>query len=519
MASGERSDVQPGRSRSACGNVFDAIGHPAVIFDPEHGIVAANRAVEKAAGLTEAEMLGRKCYEIFHGKGVTAPPAGCPMERLLASNRMETVEMEMEAFGGIYLVSCTPVFDEAGRLDKVIHISTDITDRKRAEQALRESEERYRIVADYSADWDFWLAPDGGLLYVSLACRDITGYSREEFHADPALNMRIIHPDDRPLIERHNEEALRSVYPLSLEFRIVTREGEVRWVTHVCQPVFDSGGEFRGRRASNRDITDLKRVEAENRRLNAELERRVAERTAQLEAANRELESFSYSVSHDLRAPLRHVTGFTNILLEDCGEQLDETGLDCLMRVARATRRMEELIDALLNLSRYTRKEMAFEPVDLSAMAREIAAELAKADPARTVMFAIREGLTVHGDAGLLRVVMENLLGNAWKYTGRVAEATIEFGREERAGKVVYFVRDNGAGFDMAYAGKLFSAFQRLHGSDEFEGTGIGLATVRRIIGRHGGEVWADAAPERGATFSFTLPHGSAPREDAGRPR
>jgi light-regulated signal transduction histidine kinase (bacteriophytochrome) len=167
---------------------------------------------------------------------------------------------------------------------------------------------------------------------------------------------------------------------------------------------------------------------------------------------------------------------------------------------------MEELVEALLKLSRYTRDYMTFEPVDLSDMAREIVAEFSKSEPERKVAVSIQEGLRAMGDARLLRVVLENLLGNAWKFTGRVEEGVIEVGREEREGRPVYFVRDNGAGFDMAYADKLFSAFRRLHGSDEFEGTGIGLATVRRIIHRHGGDVWADAAPNRGASFSFTLP-------------
>ncbi len=485
--------------------IFQGIAHPTVILDANHVVVAANRAVVMASGVSEEEIVGRKCYEIFHNSGCTEPQHSCPMEKMLRSNCVKTVEMEADAFGGVYLVSCTPVFDEGGKVDKVIHIATDITARKRAEEALRESEERYRIVADYSSDWDFWLAPDNSLFYVSPACLDITGYAPEEFYANPQLNSLIVHPDDMELMARHNEEAQTANERHAMELRIITKTGETRWISHVCQTVYDSEGRSRGRRASNRDITALKRAEEENRRLHAELEQRVKERTAQLEAANRELESFSYSVSHDLRAPLRHIEGFANILMEDYAETLDETARGYLERVVRATGRMEELVAALLKLARYTRDYMTFEQVDMSGIAREIAEEFSKSEPRRKVAVTIQDGVRATGDARLLRVVLENLMGNAWKFTGKVDEGIIEFGREMREGRAVYFVRDNGAGFDMAYADKLFSAFRRLHGSDEFEGTGIGLATVRRIIHRHGGEVWADAAPNQGATFSFTL--------------
>ena len=223
------------------------------------------------------------------------------------------------------------------------------------------------------------------------------------------------------------------------------------------------------------------------------------------EAANRELEAFSYSVSHDLRAPLQSIDGFSLALLEDYQNLLDERGSDYLRRVRNATQRMAQLIDDLLKLSRLTRGELNLATVDLSALARAVAAELQKAQPQRQVRFRIAEGLTAAGDPNLLKVVFDNLLGNAWKFTGQKDEATIEFAATEVDGETAYFVRDDGAGFDMAYSDKLFATFQRLHLEKEFPGTGIGLSLVQRIVRRHGGNVWAEGEVGQGATFFFTL--------------
>ena len=246
-------------------------------------------------------------------------------------------------------------------------------------------------------------------------------------------------------------------------------------------------------------------AEAEIRVLNLELAGRVRKRTAQLEAANRELEAFSYSVSHDLRAPLRGIDGWTLAFLEDYGQRLDDQGRTYLERVRTETQHMGQLIDDMLSLSRVGRAEMQLEPVDLTAMARAIAGRLRETGPERLVEFVIQAGLIAEGDPHLLEIALFNLLDNAWKFTGKRPQGLIEFGRIEREGQPVFLVRDNGAGFDLAYADKLFGAFQRLHTVSEFPGTGIGLATVQRIVHRHGGRIWAEAAVDRGATFYFTL--------------
>jgi len=281
----------------------------------------------------------------------------------------------------------------------------------------------------------------------------------------------------------------------------IRKDGSRFWANVLITCLRDADGNPIGFSKITRDLTDRKRAEDAI----AELNRTLQHRNAQLEAANKELEAFSYSVSHDLRAPLRTVDGFSQALLEDYAGKLDEEGQDHLRRVRAASQRMGQLIDDLLNLSRVTRAEISRERVDLSATARDVVKELRAADPLRQAEVVIADALVAEADPRLVRLMLTNLLGNAWKFTAKCPRARIEFGRRQQAGEEAYFVRDNGVGFDMAYAGKLFGAFQRLHGMDDFPGTGIGLATVQRIVHRHGGRVWAEAAVDAGATFYFSM--------------
>ena len=270
-------------------------------------------------------------------------------------------------------------------------------------------------------------------------------------------------------------------------------------------PVLDNEGNPYAVCGISTDITDRKQAEQQIQQLNAGLETRVAERTAELEASTRELDAFSYSVSHDLRAPLRSLHGFSQALLDDYNDVLDEVGRGYLDRLQINVKRMGHMIDDLLNLSRATRADLAREPVDLSALAREIMAELSATDPDRVVKSVIADDLRALGDRALLRMVLQNLLANAWKYTAKLEVAKIEVGQTDRHGERVFFVRDDGAGFDTQYASKLFVAFQRLHPTAEFEGNGIGLAIVQRIVRRHGGQVSAESELGHGATFYFTV--------------
>jgi len=254
------------------------------------------------------------------------------------------------------------------------------------------------------------------------------------------------------------------------------------------------------------DVTDREVARLDIQRLNEELEQRVFDRTAQLLVANNELEAFSYSVSHDLRAPLRHINGFSLALLEDYIDVLDETGKNYLREVRAASLEMSLLIEDILQLARVARSAMTRERVDLSGMVHTIVNSLKAESPDRNVIVKIEDELTARGDKRLIEVMLNNLLGNAWKFTSKTEAPEISFGRQVDSNQTRYFVRDNGAGFDMKYVDKLFGAFQRLHNKSEFEGTGIGLATVQRIVRRHGGNIWAEAGVNDGATFYFTLP-------------
>ncbi len=375
----------------------------------------------------------------------------------------------------------------AGRKVRLVLVR-DMTDQMRMERLLRDNEARLRAIADNVPAVIAFFDAARQLQYSNPAFDRWFGTGP---HHDGPL---------RPLLERtlHGEAVADE---LALDTLAGRRVARLTLIPHRGEDGAVTGAHLMGY-----DLTDFRHAEAEVRQLNAELEQRVEQRTRALAAANRELESFSYSVSHDLRAPLRTIDGFSQILLDEYAAKLDDTGRDYLERVRAGSRRMASLIDDLLELARVTRRDLQIRDCDLSALARDIAGELAQADPARKVDVRVAEGMTVAADSGLLRVALDNLMRNAWKFTALRPDAGIEVGCRDDGAGITYFVRDNGVGFDMAYANKLFGAFQRLHGESEFQGTGIGLALVRRVIRRHGGNVWAEAEPGEGATFHFTLP-------------
>ncbi|MEO8014439.1 MAG: ATP-binding protein, partial [Polaromonas sp.] len=284
------------------------------------------------------------------------------------------------------------------------------------------------------------------------------------------------------------------------------------WLETDITPVAGKSGKFTHWVAVGRDITERRQQQQEILSLNTGLEARVLLRTFELERANRELESFAYSVSHDLRTPLSSIHAFSQLVVKIDGAQVSAKGQHYLERIGVGVKHMGDLIEGLLNLADVSRKKIASEPVDLSEIARRIGRDQREREPGRQTTLQVQDGLSAQGDARLLSVVFQNLLGNAWKFTSREPLARIEVGGEpDFDGNTVFFVRDNGAGFDMAFAPKLFGTFERLHSPEEFSGTGIGLATVKRIIERHGGRVWAESTPNEGAAFFFTLGRASEP--------
>lgn len=473
--------------------LFDSNPIPVWVYDTETlSILDVNATAMKRYGYSKEEFLRRKISDLrpeedLPGLMVNLQQVQEPIQNSgpwrHKKKSGEIIDVQIRSYPLIF----------AGKSARLV-VATDITEQKRAEDALKESEERFRLMVSNVKDYAIIvLSPEGLVTSWNGGAQKIKGYTAEEILGK---HFSVFYPPEDIAIGKPDAERKAALEAGRFEDEgwRVRKDGSRFWANVVVTPLRDDAGALRGFVKVTRDVTERRQTEQE-----------VLRRSLELEAANKELEAFSYSVSHDLRAPLRGIEGFSQALQEDYEPQLDPTAKDYLRRIRAATHRMGELIDDLLNLSRVTRAEMYRERIDLSKLANEIAQELQSHEPTRSVALKIAKGLEAEGDGRLVRVALQNLIGNAWKFTSKRAEAEIEFGQKSSNGDHTYFVRDNGAGFNQSYATRLFGAFQRLHAANEFPGTGIGLATVQRIIHRHGGAVWAEGSVNSGATIYFTL--------------
>ena len=373
-------------------------------------------------------------------------------------------------------------------------LEQEIADRKRMEEILRKSETRYRIVADNTYDWEFWLSPEGKFLYCSPSCKRITGYDAEEFMSDPDLLDRIIHPDDRSVFLSHRHEAGEKSVSDEIEFRIVRPDGSYRWISHICQPVFDEGGPFLGRRGSNRDITKRKKAEEGLKRISDELMR-----------SNADLQQFAYAASHDLQEPLRVIEGFIKLLARRYEKKLDAKAEEFIGYAIEGVKGMRALIKDLLEYSRVGTRDINLKPTDFSEVVDKAVFNLKTAVEESGAVITHDPLPTIRADSVQMGRLLQNLIGNAIKFRGNKAP-DIHISAERNENGWTFSVRDNGIGIDPQNAGRIFAVFQRLHTKEEYPGTGIGLAICKRIVERHGGKIWFKSEKGKGSTFYFTIP-------------
>ncbi len=516
----ERTEELSSQARKLA-RIMDASPDGIVVLDSQRRVVQANRRMGELLGRPAEGLAGEDivCWlagpsELERFLGAFRSPSGPVVARLSGDGR----EFDAE-------ITVAPLVGREEGLS--VAVVRDASERLETVRALQASEQRFRDVADAAAEYITEFDAEGRITFVSEHIREILGYEPQELIGKKL--DEVMSPEEFAVWEPAFDRMLERPAPYrNLETPFRAKDGRLVWLSSSGMPVYDPEGRFAGYRSVATDVTENRLYREEIERLNVELEERVRQRTEQLQAAIQELEAFSYSVAHDLRAPLRSVEGFGAILEQDYGPKLDEEGRRIIGRMRAASRRMAELIDDLLALSRVTRQPVQPQRVDLSEMALRIGSELASPrsvvfdggesleevaerlrqspESPRSVELVVERGVTASGDPGLLQVLVGNLLSNAIKYSSKNPAPRVEFFTARRKGRVWFAVRDNGVGFDPQFAGNLFKPFHRLHSNEEFEGTGIGLALVQRVVQRHGGEIEVESAPGRGATFYVWLP-------------
>lgn len=487
--------------------IFETVGVGIFIVDQETQIILkANTTALDMTKLPEEMIVGQSSTSLI----CLAEDGTYPVKDL--GQTVDRIERRLVRTDGSVVDIFITVYPIMLHSRKCYIVSmVDISDQKKAERALKGSEERFRSIFEQSPIGIELYNMQGALVDANPACLQMFGVS--DFTS--VKGFRLFDDPNVPTEAKAEIHANRMVrYSTSFDFEKVrelklyptTRNGCID--LDVMLTPLKSGEPGEGYLSHVQDITEQKRLGKSILRLNADLEKRVEERTAELKAANLELDAFSYAVSHDLRAPLRALDGFSGILLSEYRDLLDDNGRHYIERIQKSVIQMNTLVTDLLNLSRLARMESKCRNTNISLLAQQVAGKLKSGGNGRKVEWRIAPGIEVYGDPNLLTIALDNLLGNAWKYSSRHECALIEFGVLEQDKERILFVRDNGVGFDMSYAGRLFTPFQRLHSAQEFPGSGIGLTTVKRIIARHGGRIWAESEVDKGATFFFTMPAG-----------
>lgn len=481
-------------------SLLEASLDPLVTISPEGKITDVNEATVKVTGMQRTHLIGTDFSNYFTEPEKAREGYRQVFEKGFVTNYPLTIRHKDERLVDV-LYNASVYRDVHGNVLGVFAAARDITERKRAEEEVRKASLYARSLIEASLDPLVTISREGKITDVNLATETVTGISRE----------RLIGSDfsdyfTQPQMARQGYEQVFAKgtvrdYPLAIRHS----SGGITDVLYNATLFKNEDGEIEGIFAAARDITERKRAEEEVRRLNDELEQRVIRRTAQLEAANKDLEAFTYSVSHDLRAPLRHISGFSKILTEEYGSSLAPEAQHHLQRIHEGTRRLGLLVDDLLNLAHVGRRDLGLQVTGLSSVVAEVVADLKPECEGRQVEWKIGSLPFVECDPALMKQVFQNLLSNAVKFTRPRNPAIIEVGQKDQEGGPLVFIRDNGVGFSMKYADKLFGVFQRLHRPEDFEGTGVGLATVQRIIQKHGGRIWVEAELDKGATFYFTL--------------
>ncbi len=472
-------------------SLLEASLDPLVTISPDGKITDVNKATEDVTGCSREKLVGSDFSDYF-----TDPEkARVGYKQVLTEGFVKDYSLAIRHKTGkiVDVLYNASIYRNAeGEVQGVFAAARDVTDRKKAEDALRQSELKLRTVADFAYDLEYWMAPNGDMIYVSPSCLKFTGYSPEEFMKDPKLLAKIVHPDDKSIIGSHFD-VVDSSERHEVDFRIITRDGAVRWMSHACQPVFDGNGQWIGRRSSNRDITNRKIIEGELRQT-----------MEKLKQSNSELEQFAYVASHDLQEPLRMVASYVQLLERRYKGKLDSDADEFIAYAVDGANRMRGLIDDLLTYSRVSRLGKPFEPVDLES-AIAIVLQNLNASIVDTKAVVTHDPLPrIDGDRGQIVQLFQNLIGNSIKFHCDESPRVHVSVKDEES-EYLFAVKDNGIGIDPQYFDRLFKIFQRLHTKQEYPGSGIGLVICKKIVERHGGRIWLDSQVGKGSTVYFTL--------------